>query len=338
MTGVEGRDGSDDGSRMAADRPRVLDRMEARAGRSGLRLAGRNPALVAVRVAQRFVEVRVAGLAAEAAYYLVVSLVPLVTMVGASLGLVRTVLGADVAEQVQATLAGAVRAVLSPGLADDVAVPLVEQLLAEEQVGVALTSLAVALFLGSRVFRAAVRTLGEAYRVPERRGLLALWGLGIVFTVAAVALTVSALVLVVVGPLLGGGQQLADELGARDLFERVWSLLRWPLLVGGLTAFLAWLYQVGQAAETRWRDALPGAVLATAGLLGIAVGFRAWVEVAGAQVPDVAGGTEAVQVAGQFTGVVLAALLLSWLTSAVVLTGGVVNAEWHAARPGSPRG
>ncbi|WP_432546278.1 YihY/virulence factor BrkB family protein [Kineococcus sp. SYSU DK004] len=322
---------------MAADRPRVLDRLEARAGRSGLRLAGRNPVLVAVRVARRFVEVRVAGLAAEAAYYLVVSLVPLVTMVGASLGLVRTVLGPGVADQVQSTLTDAVRAVLSPDLADDVAVPLVEQLLAEEQVGVALTSVAAALFLGSRVFRAAVRTLGEAYRVQERRGIVQLWGLALLFTVASVVLVVSGLTLVVVGPLLGGGQQLADRAGAGEAFAGAWGVVRWPVLVAGVVVFLAWLYTVGQTAPTRWRDALPGAALSTAGLLLLAVGFRTYLEVAGPRTPDVDGGPAAVQIGVQFLGVVLAALLLSWLTSVVVLTGGVVNAEWDAARPRGAR-
>ncbi|WP_432489287.1 YihY/virulence factor BrkB family protein [Kineococcus sp. SYSU DK018] len=317
---------------MHIDGDAVWRRLEDGAAARRARVRGRNPALVAVRAAHRAVEVRVPGLAAEIAYYLLVSLLPLVTMLGASLGLLREFLGQGVVQQMEERLTDAVEAALSPQLAGDVAVPFVEQLLREEQVGVALTSVAVALWLGSRVFRAAVRTLGDAYRTEERRGVLRLWGLSLVFTLAAVVVTTAFLALAVVGPLLGGGQALADALGAGGTFRRAWELGRWPVLGALVTAFLAWLYQVGQNADTRWRDALPGAALATAGLALLAVGFRFYVEVAGPGVPDVDGGDAAVRAVGQFLGTALAAALLGWLAAVVVLLGGVFNAEWHAAR------
>ncbi|SDQ41849.1 Virulence factor BrkB [Quadrisphaera sp. DSM 44207] len=75
-------------------------------------------------------------------------------------------------------------------------------------------------------------------------------------------------------------------------------------------AFLAWLYQVGQSADTRWRDALPGALLATAGLVVLLVGFRVYVDVASPQGPDVETGSDAVRVGGRFVGTALAAMLL----------------------------
>ncbi|WP_432490981.1 YihY/virulence factor BrkB family protein [Kineococcus auxinigenes] len=317
---------------MVIDGDEVWRRLEDGAAARSARVRGRNPALVVVRAAHRALEVRVPGLAAEIAYYLLVSLLPLVTMLGAGLGLLRDVLGARVVEQMEARVTGAVEATLSPELAGDVAVPFVRQLLREEQVGVALTSVAVALWLGSRVFRAAVRTLGDAYRVRERRGFLQLWALSLVFTLVAVVVTTAFLALAVVGPLLGGGQQVADAVGAGEAFRRSWALARWPVLAVVVAAFLAWLYQVGQNADTRWRDALPGAVLATAGLVALALGFRAYVAVAGPGAPDVDGGDAAVRAVGQFLGTALAAALLGWLAGVVVLLGGVFNAEWHAAR------
>ncbi|WP_432504226.1 YihY/virulence factor BrkB family protein [Kineococcus arenarius] len=317
---------------MVIDGDEVWRRLEDGAAARRARVRGRNPALVLVRAAHRALEVRVPGLAAEIAYYLLVSLVPLVTILGANLGLLRHLLGPGTVEQMEERVVDAVEATLSPELAGDVAVPFVQQLLREEQVGVALTSVAVALWLGSRVFRAAVRTLGDAYRVRERRGFLQLWGLSLVFTAVAVVVTTAFLALAVVGPLLGGGQQLADALGAGAAFRTAWSLARWPVLAVVVTAFLAWLYQVGQNADTRWRDALPGAVLATLGLVVLALGFRAYVEVAGPGTPDVDGGDAAVRAVGQFLGTALAAALLGWLASVVVLLGGVFNAEWHAAR------
>jgi len=313
-------------------------RLDEAAARRRLRVLGRNPAHLLLRMVRRAVEVRVPGLAAEIGYYLIVSLLPLVTMLGASLGLLRSILGDASIDRMQDSLTTAVEAVFSPDVADDLAVPLVRQVLDQEQFGLALGSVLVALWLGSRVFRAAMRALGDAYRTPERRNVLELWVLGLVFTLAAVVVTVAFLALAVVGPLLGGGRQLADALGAGRGFQTAWSLGRWPVLVLLVTAFLAWLYQVGQNADTRWRDSLPGAGVATVGLLVLAAVFRSYLEVAGPRSPDLQGGGQALQVVGEFIGTALAVVLFGWLASVVVLTGGVFNAEWHAVEADTGQG
>ncbi|MEZ0166968.1 YihY/virulence factor BrkB family protein [Kineococcus sp. LSe6-4] len=309
-------------------------RLEEVAARSDVRVRGRNPAHLGVRIVRRALEVRVAGLAAEIGYYLVVSLLPLITMLGASFGVLRTVLADATVDRMQDSLTAAMETVFSPRVAGDFAVPLVRQLLEQEQVGLALGSVLAALWLGSRVFRAAVRALGEAYRTPERRNVLELWALGFLFTLAAVVVTAVFLALAVVGPLLGGGFRLADSLGVGPGFQTAWSLGRWPVLVLLVVAFLAWLYQVGHNADTRWRDSLPGAVLATAGLLVLAAVFRQYLEVAGPRSPDLAGGGQALQVVGEFIGSALAVVLFGWLASIVVLAGGVFNAEWQASGAG----
>ena len=288
---------------------------------------------VVVRAAHRFSAVRVPGLAAEMAYYLVLSLVPLVTALGASLGLVGGLLGEGSVQRMEQALTGAVEAVLGPDLADDAAVPLLEELLQQQQVGTALGGLAGALFLGSRAFRSAMRALGDAYQVEDRRGLVRLWGLALALTVAAVGVVTAVLGVVVVGPLLGGGRWLADRLGWSSAFEATWSLGRWPFVLLVCAALLVWLYQAGQQAETSWRDSVPGAVVATGALVVLLAGFRVYVDAGGSASPDVEGGPAAVQAAGRFIGTALALMLLAWAASLVVLLGGVLNAEWRAARP-----
>lgn len=312
--------------------------LEDAATRRQARVLGRNPALVLLHVVRRAVEVRVPGLAAEMSYYLIVSLLPLLTMLGASFGVVRRLFGRATVDQMQQSLTATMEAVFSPGVADDLAVPLVRQLLEQQRFGLAFGSVAAALWLGSRVFRAAVRALGDAYRTPERRNVLALWLLGLLFTLAAVVVTATYLTLAVVGPLLGGGRWLADHLGAGSGFETAWALARWPVLVLLVTAFLAWLYQVGQNADTRWRDSLPGAVAATVGLLVLAAVFRNYLEVFGPRDPELDGGGQALQIVGEFIGTALAVVLFGWLGGIVVLTGGVFNAEWHAASEADVRG
>lgn len=315
---------------MTSTRRTVVQRLENRVATVQLRVRGRNPALVALRVAQRSSEVRVAGLAAEMCYYLVLSILPLVTAVGAGLGLLSRFVEPATVMQMRVMLTSAVQAVLSPELAADVATPLVRELLRSEQVGAALGSVAGALLLGSLVFRAAVRALGEAYRTSERRSLVRLWGLSLVFTVAAVLVLGVLLSVLVVGPLLGGGRRLADLVGAGQAFEPAWTFGRWPVVLLVCAVFLAWLYHVGQNADKAWRDAVPGALLATVGLVVLMAGFRLYVDVAGPRGPDLGDGPDAVRVVGRFIGTALAAMLLGWLASMVVLVGGVFNAEWHA--------
>src|SRR5690625_7620131 len=74
------------------DGPSVAERVEEwvaqrRESRGGW------PALVAVRSVRRATEVRITGLAAEMSYYALISLVPLLTALGASLGSLERVLG-----------------------------------------------------------------------------------------------------------------------------------------------------------------------------------------------------------------------------------------------------
>lgn len=307
----------------------IIERLEARVDGWQFSVAGRYPGQLTLRVARRFAEVRVTGLAAEMSHYLVLSLLPLVTALGASIGLLGRVLDREQIEGMEDALVYALEAVLSPELARDVAVPMVQELLRQERAGVAIGGVAVALWLGGRVFRAAVRVLDDAYRVEERRGLLQLWGLSLVLTAAAVVVVTLLLSVVVVGPLLGGGRRLAGVFGAGDAFAWAWSFGRWPvvLLVG--VAFLAWLYHVGPNTDTSWRDTLPGALLATAALILLAAGFRLYVDLAGPRGPNLQDGSEAVLAVGQFIGTALAAILFTWLASVAVLLGGVLNAEWQ---------
>lgn len=206
---------------------------------------------------------------------------------------------------------------------------MTQELLRSEQVGLALGSFGGALFLGSRAFRAAMRALGDAYRVEERRSVVKLWGLSVTFTAAAVVALLAMLSLLVVGPLLGGGQRLADMVGGGDVFRQAWSFGRWPAVLLVCVVFLAWLYRVARNADTRWRDAPPGALLATLGLALLLVDSRLYVDLAGPQGLHVEAGSDAPGAVGAFIGTALAATLLGWLASMMVLVGGVFNAEWE---------
>ncbi|PTU56941.1 hypothetical protein DBB34_06395 [Sphaerisporangium cinnabarinum] len=309
----------------AAGRVPWQDRVLAAAARTGPRV---RVADVAARSAFRVAGVRVTGLAAEMSYYGLISLIPLTTAIGSSLGFLRPLLGDDTVDSIRSSIVGGLTTVFAEHVSTSVVAPLVDSLLDEQRTGFAVGSFLVALWLASRVFRAAVRALDDAYGVERRRGVVAQYVLGVALALGAIVTAVSVVALVVVGPLLGDGADLAERLGLDAAFRQTWDVLRWPTVVLVCGAYLTLLYRYAPNVDTSWRRCLPGAAVGTGGVLLVSWGFGLYVRLAGPAAPGTEAGTTAVvQAAGQMLGLVLAGVLWGWLTSIVVLVGGVVNAE-----------
>ncbi|WP_158609691.1 YihY/virulence factor BrkB family protein [Cellulomonas triticagri] len=316
----------------AESRPTVRDRAVALAERYPLTVRGWDLAPLLVRSVLRAGDVRVPGLAAEMTYYALISLVPIATALGASLGYLRPLLGEEQVEEIRTSVVDGLATVFAQQVATDVLAPLVDGLLDEQRGGFALGALLVTLYLASRVFRAAVRALDDAYRVESRRSVVVQYLLGFAFTVGALVLMVTVLLLVVVGPVLGG-EELARSLGFGDAFQAAWAVLRWPTVLALSMAFLTLLYRYAPHVTTTWRDCLPGALAGTAGVLLVSSGYMLYIRVAVPDVPGVEPGSAAVvQAAAQMLGLVLAGALWLWLCSIAVLVGGVLDAEVDAAR------
>jgi membrane protein len=296
------------------------------------RIRGHNPWLVAVCVVRRFGEVRVTGLGAEMAYYALVSTIPLVATLGAAMGTFKRLIGSARVRELEDLLISSLERVFSADLTVTVIEPLVRGLLAEERTGFALGGLVITLWFAGGAFRAAIRALDDAYKVPERRSALSQWAVAYGLTVGAVVGLVVLLSLVVVGPLLGGGHIIAAWLRLGTAFELAWATLRWVVVAGAGGAYLVWLYRIAPNVKNGWRDCLPGAVLAGVGILLITLAFRVYLEVTGTAAPAMGDADAAVQVVSQTIGAILAAVLWVWLISCAVLTGGVLNAELDASR------
>src|SRR5699024_9582044 len=189
--------------------------------------------------------------------------------------------------------------------------------------------------LASRLFRAAIRALDDAYQVPERRGVVGQYALGIALALGAVVTLLVLLAMVVVGPLLGDGQEIAERLGLGTVFELAWSVARWPALAVVMATYLTMLYRYGPNVRTTWRRCLPGALAGTGGVVLVTIGFSVYLRLAGPSAPGVGNGEgAAVVAAAQTIGLVLAAVVWLWLSSIVVLAGGVLNAELATERAG----
>jgi membrane protein len=272
------------------------------------------------------------GLAAEMTYYALLSIFPLTAALGASLGFLERLIGSEDVEQVENMIIATLSTIFSAELTDDLVAPMIQGLLQQERAGFAVGGLLISLFLASRVFRSAIDTLDAAYRVEERRGTIALWSVGFLFSVGAILTAIALLSMVVVGPLLGGGRAIAEALRLGLVFELGWTILRMPTVFLIAAAFLTVLYRTGPNVRNTWRQAYPGAVFGVVALLLVAIGFRLYLGVVGTSAPGFEGAEEAVNIAAQSIGALLAALLWLWLSAMAILAGGVFNAELSRLR------
>ena len=145
-----------------------------------------------------------------------------------------------------------------------------------------------------------------------------------VTTVVAVAL---ALTVLVVGPLLGQGRELADLVGLGGAFTFAWNILRLPVMAVGLVLWLATVFHVAPNQDGRWRDALPGALLTTVLWLIVTAGFHLYLLLT----------ADANPVLGAFGGGVIV-MIWVYLLSLALLVGGELNATLDARRDRSASG
>lgn len=294
------------------------ERETARRG-SALRGAGRRSWSFARRMVREADEDRVLGLAAETAFFAVLSFFPGLLVAVSLLGVLDVVVGADVAAEAQDRVVSTLRLVLSDSAAE--AVEAVEALFEERRGSLLTIATLGALLTLSGGFAVAINALNLAYDAGEgrswwRRRLLGLW-----LALGSLVLLVLALAAFVVGPLLGPGRRVADLVGLGDAFAVAWDVARVPVMVVLLLAWTTALYRIAPCRHLRWRDALPGAAAAVLLWVLASAGLRLYVQLAADRNP----------VLGAFGGGVIV-MLWVYLLSIALLLGGELNALLHERR------
>lgn len=309
------------------------ERAEQWAARRRVRVAGLNPLLLAVRTVRAVIDDRVPGLAAEMAFFALLSLVPLVAAIGAALGYLERLVGSTQVARAEQTVLEGLEAVFSPELTNDLLRPAVSELLHSERGGIALTSLAVTLWLASRVFSATIRALDLAFNVEERRNIFLLRLEALVFALISVVVIAVSVTVLVVGPLLGGGQALAERLDLGDSFRVAWQIGRWPVMLAVAVGFLTVVYRLGPNLRLPWRWCLPGAVFGVGLWVLLSAGFRLYLEVGATSRLEQDAATTAVVAV---LGVIVSVMLWIFLSGMAMLIGGELNAELAKLRGWTP--
>ena len=199
-------------------------------------------------------EYRVLGLAAEAAFFTLISIPPLLLGLVGLLGYLDTWIGVDTIDSIRRNSLDASAAVLSDQGVDQLARPLIDDVIRGGRPDVISLGFALALWSGSRAVNVFVDTITVMYGLDGHRGIVRTRLLA--FGLYLVALVLGAVVL----PLMVAGPQAA----ARLVPDAQWlvSVVYWPIVVVLSVVFLTTLYHVSVPVRSPWREDVPGALVA----------------------------------------------------------------------------
>lgn len=264
---------------------------------------------------------RVTGMAAELAFWVLLSLAPLLLATAALAGLVGDRIGGDVRNRLIARIGELAGGVFSDTTVDAVITPTLDGLLTDGPSPLLSLSFLVTVYLISRVFHVLVHAVAISYGMQEPRPSWLARLMGFVFTIVGLVLALPVIPLVVAGPQLG--EVLETRMGFDTLqLTELWAVLYWPVSFGLIASLLTLLFHYATPWRTPFKRDVPGAVLATVLGLFASVGLRTYTGRA------FEGNSIYAALAAP-----LAILVWVWLQSISLLMGAELNAAIERADP-----
>jgi membrane protein len=258
---------------------------------------------------------RVTGLAAEAAFFAILSVPPLVFAMAGAIGYVSEQFSpAEIADVRQAVIGLSSRA-LTEDAVNRIIVPTINDVLRPGRFDVISIGFILSLWSGSRALNVFVDTITIMHGLGGHRGIVKTRALSFLLYILAIITGVFTLPLVVAGPTL-----------VRDLLPGQLEFLTqfyWPTVLVLSICFLATLYHVSVPVRTNWTFNLPGATFALASWIFGSYLLR-WVL------------TETAAESGSIYGPLaspIAVLLWLYLLALAVLIGAAVNAAFDSIFP-----
>ena len=250
----------------------------------------------------RLQEDEVAALAAQLAYFFLLSLFPLLIFL-VSLLPYLPISQSDIIHFIALFAPGETVDFINSGLQD----------ILRKDSGLLSFSILATLWSASNGINAVVRAFNKAYRVEETRSFLAARLMSIILTLAMIFVFILALLLPVFGREIG--ERLFSQLGLWSEFIHIWNTFRW--LGSFVVLFIVFwgLYWIAPNKRLRLASALPGTIFATGGWAAVSWGFSYYVGKF-----------------GQYTaiygpiGVIIVLLLWFYLSAFIIVIGGEINA------------
>ena len=271
-------------------------------------------AMLVARTVRSALRVRIIGLAAESAFFSLLSLPSLLLGLVGTLGPLSSVLGHQTVVEIRAWMLDLAATVLTAEAVQTTVEPLVDDFLGGAHGGVLSLTFLVSLWSGSRAMSVFIEAITIAYGLEGMRGYLRRRLLAFVAYLGALLFALVVLPAVVAGP-----DALRALLPAADTYLH---LGYWPLVgllsLGSIVA----LYTLSVPVRTSLVRQLPGAIAAVLILLCGTVGLRLYLEASFGQV----------NLYGPLTAPIIIVIWL-YLTALAVLAGSSLNAEIDAMWP-----
>ncbi len=258
---------------------------------------------------------RVTGLAAEAAFFAVLSIPPLVFALAGAIGYVsERFTPAQVSDVRQAVIDVSSQA-LTDSAVQKIIVPTMDDVLRGGRYDVISIGFVLALWSGSRALNVFVDTITIMHGLGGHRGIVRTRALSFLLYVLGLVTGVVTLPLVIAGPSLVDRVLPARLDFVNDLY--------WPLVLVLCICFLATLYHVSVPVRTAWSFNLPGATFSLAVWILGSYALRVALTVTAQDSRSIYGPLAAP----------IAVLLWLYLLSIAVLIGAAVNASFDTVFP-----
>ena len=215
-------------------------------------------------------EDRAVGLAAEIAFFSILSIPPLLLAIVAALGY----LPGDQTDEFVRGLVGASSRVFTLNTVSEIIEPTLRAVVDRPRSDVVSIGFAVAVFSASRAVRVVLTAVSIAYDLEGQRPTWAQRLYGLVATIGLLVTVPLLLPLLLAGP--GLGNRLVDAGTVPSLVGDLWALVYWLGVAMGAVLAVAGIYHVAAPWWTPFRRDLPGAVLAVGISVGVSAGLRSY--------------------------------------------------------------
>ncbi|WP_233712444.1 YihY/virulence factor BrkB family protein [Kribbella turkmenica] len=198
---------------------------------------------------------RVTGLAAEGAFFAILSLPPLIFGLAGSLGYIASrYFEAETIDEIKQQIAELAARALTVDSVQSVIVPTLDQVLSGGRPDVISIGFVLALWSGSRALNVFVDTITIMYGMGGKRGIVRTRALS--FSLYCAALVIGVIVL----PLVLAGPDAVEALlpHRMDFLNQLY----WPVVTILSAGFLNTLYHLSVPVRTPWVSDLPGSFLA----------------------------------------------------------------------------
>jgi len=260
---------------------------------------------------------RVTGLAAEAAFFAVLSVPPLIFAMAGAIGFVTDQFSPAQVDDVRQAVIDLSQRALTDSAVDRIITPTINDVLRGGRFDIISVGFVLALWSGSRALHVFVDTITIMHGLGGHRGIVKTRALSFGLYLLAMVLGVFMVPLVVAGPGL-----VQDWLPPRlDFLIHFY----WPVVLVISICFLATLYHVSVPVRTNWSFNLPGATFALVCWIVGSFLLRWFLTATSADSGSIYGPLAAP----------IAVLLWLYLVSIAVLIGAAVNAAFDTVFPQS---